>query len=60
MNQTDEEVLRRQIFIRVMCLAFTGTGYCPGCQQRADVFSKRRGTPGQTKDRCLDCWKMER
>ena len=27
------------------------------CHQRAEIFSKRRTTPSQGKERCLDCWR---
>lgn len=58
-NQSADE-LRRQTCIRVMRLVFEGFGQCPGCQQRAELFSKRRATPGPGKERCLDCWRTER
>ena len=60
MSERAEEALRRQMFIRAMGLLSTGTGRCAGCEQRAEIFSKRRATPGQGKERCLDCWRAER
>lgn len=60
MSGSSDEALRRQTFIRAMGLIFGGMGRCPGCQQRAEVYSKRRTTPGQGKERCLDCWRTER
>ena len=60
MSEHAEEALRRQTFIQVMSLISAGMGRCAGCEQRAEVYSKRRATPGQGKERCLDCWKCER
>lgn len=60
MSENPEEALRRQTFIRVMSLISAGMGRCAGCHQRAEIFSKRRATPGGGKERCLDCWKAER
>ena len=60
MSENAEEALPRQTLIRVMGLISAGTGRCPGCHQRAAVFFKRRATPGQRKERCLDCWRAER
>lgn len=59
-GENTEEALRRQTVIRVMGLTFAGMGRCARCHQRADIFSKRRTTPGQGKERCLDCWRAER
>ena len=58
-ERLDKEV-RRQAFIRVMGLVSAGAGCCPGCQQQAEAFTKRRATPGVGKERCLDCWRAER
>lgn len=59
MSKSPEEAQRRQTFLRVMGLTLAGEGYCPGCGQKKEVFSKRRaGGPG--KERCLDCWRAER
>lgn len=44
MNETDDEALRRQTFIRMLDLTSAGTGHCPGCGQETDLFVKR--TPG--------------
>lgn len=60
MSERAEEALRRQTLIRVMGLIFAGKGRCAGCQQRAEIFSKRRAPPGSGKERCLDCWRAER
>lgn len=57
MSESREEALRRQTFIRVLGLSFIGMGRCSSGHQRAEIFSKRRTTPGQGKDRCLDCWR---
>ena len=59
MSESSEEAQRRQTFLRMMGLTLAGEGYCPGCGQKKEVFSKRRaGGPG--KERCLDCWRAER
>ena len=60
MSKNPDEALRRQTLIRVMSLLSAGMGHCAGCQQRAEIFSKRRATPGEGKERCLDCWRAER
>lgn len=60
MSENSEAALRRQTLIRVKYLISAGMGRCAGCQQRAEVFSKRRTTPGPGKERCLDCWRAER
>jgi hypothetical protein len=60
MSEPLEEELRRQTFIRVMRLVSAGIGRCAGCQQQAEIFSKRRTTPTPGKERCLDCWRAER
>ena len=59
MSERSEEALRRQTLIRVKGLIFAGIGRCAGCQQRTEVFSKRRAPPGEAKERCLDCWRTE-
>ena len=61
MGEPDEEALHRLTIIRVMGLAFAGPGRCPDCQQRAEVFARRRGTSGQAlPESCLACWKARR
>jgi hypothetical protein len=60
MSEHLNEALRRQAFIRLMSLAPAGYGICPGCMQKKEVFSRRRATPGEGKERCLDCWRAER
>lgn len=60
MSEPLEEALRRQTLIRVMSQISAGMGRCAGCHQRAEVFSKRRATSGEAKERCLDCWRTER
>jgi hypothetical protein len=60
MSEATDTPLRRQTVLRMLGLAAVGTGRCPECQQRAEIFTRRRGTPGQAKERCLDCWKAER
>ena len=60
MSEPPEEALRRQTCIRMMGLNFAGMGRCAGCQQRAAIFSKRRATPGEGKERCLACWRTVR
>ena len=60
MSESSEEALRRQTYIRVLGLIFIGLGRCSGCHQRAEIFSKRRTSPGPGKERCLDCWRTER
>ena len=59
-SKNTEEMLRRQVFPRTLNLAAVGIGRCPTCQQCAELFSRRRATPGEAKERCLDCWKVER
>ncbi len=48
MSERPEEAQRRQTFLRVMGLTLAGEGYCPGCGQKKEVFSKRRAG-GQEK-----------
>jgi hypothetical protein len=60
MSEHTDEALRRQIVRRTIVLAFVGTGYCPGCHEQKEIFSRRQVTPGPTKERCLDCWRTER
>jgi hypothetical protein len=60
MSEHAEEALRRQTFLRTTGLLSAGTRRCAGSQQRAELFSKRRATPGQGKARYLDCWRAER
>ena len=59
MSERSDEALRRQNLIRVMSLIFARMGRCSGCHQRAEILCKRRTTPGETKERCLDCWRTE-
>ena len=60
MSESSDEALRRQTLIRMMGLIFAGMGRCAGCQQRTEIFSMRRTTPGVGKERCLDCWRAAR
>lgn len=60
MSERSDEALRRQTLIRVMGLIFAGMGRCARCQQQAEIFSKRRTTPGEAKEHCLNCWRIER
>lgn len=60
MSKRSEEALRRQTVIRVMGLIMAGEGRCPGCGQKKAVLSKQRATPGEAKERCLECWRTER
>jgi hypothetical protein len=58
-REPDDEALRRQTFIRTLHLLSTGTGHCPGCGQETELFVKHPSPSGDTKPRCLDCWKAE-
>jgi transposase len=60
MSEHLDEALRRQAFIHLMSLIPAGYGICPGCMQKTEVFSRRHATPGEGKERCLDCWRTER
>lgn len=60
MSEQTDAALRRQYMLRMMSLMLIGIGSCTGCHQRAEIFCKRRTTPGEAKERCLDCWRIER
>ena len=60
MRETDEEALRRYSLIRLLGLASAGIRHCHGCGQETECFVKYKAPSGDTKPRCLDCWKAER
>ena len=60
MSETDEEALRRYTLIRLLGLVYAGTRHCRGCGQETECFAKRKAPSGDTRPRCLDCWKAER
>jgi hypothetical protein len=60
MSETADEALRRQTFIRTLDLTSAGTRHCRGCGQETECFVKRKAPSGDTRPRCLDCWKAER
>jgi hypothetical protein len=60
MSETLDEAPRRQAFLRVRRLTPAGYGISPGYLQKQEVFSRRRVTPGEARERCLDCWRAER
>jgi hypothetical protein len=60
MGEPEEEALRRLTLIRLLNLTPTGTRHCRSCGQEAECFAKRTSPSGDTRPRCLDCWKAER
>ena len=60
MCEPDEEALRRYTLIRLLSLVPAGTRHCRSCGQEIAVYVKRKAPSGDTKPRCLDCWKAER
>jgi len=60
MGEPDEEALHRLTVIRMLSLAPTGIRHCRSCGQETACFIKHKTPSGDTKPRCLDCWKMER
>jgi hypothetical protein len=60
MSEDTEEAQRRRAVMRGLELVPAGTGHCPGCHQRAEVFARRSALPGLSREQCLDCWKAER
>ena len=60
MSETADAALRRRTFIWVMDLTPDGQGICSGCRQQKEVFVPRRAIPRKGKERCLDCWELER
>ncbi len=59
MGEAADATLRRQALMRLLGLAFIGTGRCPHCRQNAEMFSRRRATPGAAKECCLECWRAK-
>lgn len=60
MREADPAALRRLTLIHALSLAVVGTGRCPLCHQRAEVFARRSAPPGPTKECCLECWNAQR
>ena len=56
----DDEALRRQTLISMLNLISAGIRHCRGCEQETECFVKRASPSGDTKPRCLDCWRAER
>ena len=59
-QEPGDETLRRQTLIRLLHLIPAGTRHCYSCGQETECFIKHQARSGDTKPRCLDCWKMER
>ena len=59
MSEAADAALRRQALIRLLDLTALGTGRCPDCRQAAEMFSRRRASPGAAKERCLVCWRAK-
>jgi hypothetical protein len=60
MDEPDDEARHRQAVIRLLDLTSAGTKHCRGCGKETECFVKRRKPSGDTKPRCLECWKAER
>ena len=60
MDENVEESLRRLTLIRMLNLTPAGIRHCRGCAQETECFVKYKAPSGDTKPRCLDCWKAER
>ena len=60
MREADEEALRRYTPIRLLGLLPAGIWHCCGCGKETECFVKHKDPSGDTRPRCLDCWKLER
>jgi hypothetical protein len=57
MSEAADAARRRQLLMHTLALVPVGTGQCPDCHQRAEIFSRRQTTPVKAKERCLECWR---